>query len=313
MQNDPTVLLKKHGKSFNFARLFLGSETGIAAARLYSFCRIIDDIADESSDKEQAKKQLADLHYAILQNQTKHPIVGDFLQLCEEYNIDRNNGITLIEGVSEDLYQQALETEQQIVNYAYKVAGVVGLMMAPILGAKKEGYPFAVDLGIGMQLTNIARDVMEDASMERRYIPGQWINELSAEQIVVAQLSDRQQIQHAIVKLLSLAEEYYQSGLAGLYYLPDGNKRAIAVAAYVYRQIGRKLLKQNCEYWRGRVYVSFLQKIILAVKALWHLRSNKFAEKAVKHRTELHNYLVESQGISHSYLDESIKVEVKTL
>jgi phytoene synthase len=313
MQDDPTALLKKHGKSFNFARLFLGSETGIAAARLYGFCRIIDDIADESLDKEQAKKQLTDLHHAILQNQTEHPLVGDFLQLCEEYNIDKNNGITLIQGVSEDLHQQALETEQQIVNYAYKVAGVVGLMMAPILGTKQEGYPFAVDLGIGMQLTNIARDIMEDANMERRYIPGEWVDGLSAKQIALAELGDRQKIQHAIVKLLSLAEEYYQSGLAGLYYLPDGNKRAIAVAAYVYRQIGRELLKQDCQYWRGRVYIQVLQKIVLAVQALWHLRTKKFAEKAVKHRSELHTYLIDSEYISRNYLDENIEAEVKAL
>lgn len=313
MQDDPTASLKKHGKSFNFARLFLGTDTGMAAARLYSFCRIVDDIADESSDKNQAKKQLEELHHAILQNQTEHPLIGDFLQLCEEHNIDRNNGITLIQGVSEDLYQQALVTEQEIVNYAYKVAGVVGLMMAPILGAKEEGYQFAVDLGIGMQLTNIARDVMEDANMGRRYIPGEWINALSAEQIALARLDDRQKIQHAIVKLLSLAEEYYQSGLAGLYYLPDGNKRAIAVAAYVYRQIGRKLLKQDCEYWQGRVYISPLHKIILAVQALWHLRINKFAEKAVKHRSELHTHLIESQSVSLNYLHETVQAEENTL
>lgn len=309
MQNDPTALLKKHGKSFNFARLFLEENTGIAAARLYSFCRIVDDIADEGSDKDQAKKQLEDLHHAILQNQTEHPLIGDFLRLCEEYNIDRHNGIILIQGVSEDLYQQALQTEQDIINYAYKVAGIVGLMMAPILCTKQEGYPFAIDLGIGMQLTNIARDVMEDAVMERRYIPAEWTDGLSAKQIVISELDDRQKIQHAIAKLLSLAEEYYESGLAGFYYLPDSNKRAIAVAAYVYRQIGRELLKQDCAYWQGRVYIPFLQKIILAVQALWHLRTHKFAEKAVKHHSELHKYLKDLQGTEHKNID----AEVKTL
>lgn len=302
MPNDPTALLKKHGKSFNFARLFLGSETGIAAARLYSFCRIVDDIADESLDKEQAKRQLADLYHAISQNDTKHPLVGDFLQLCEAYNVDRNNGIILIQGVSEDLYQQALQTESDIINYAYKVAGVVGLMMAPILDAEEEGYAFAIDLGIGMQLTNIARDIMEDAAMGRRYMPAEWVEGLPAKQIALAELDDRSTLQHAIVKLLSLAEIYYQSGLAGLYYLPDVNKRAIAVAAYVYRQIGRELLKQDCAYWRGRVHIPPLQKVILAIQALWHLRTRKFAEKSVHHRSELHSHIKDLQSMSHDDL-----------
>lgn len=294
MQDDPAALLKKHGKSFNFARLFLGNDTGIAAARLYSFCRIVDDIADESLDKELAKRELTSLNDAINQNQKKHPLIGDFLMLCEEHDIDRKNGITLIEGVTEDLSLQALETEQEIVQYAFKVAGVVGLMMAPILGAKKDGYPFAIDLGIGMQLTNIARDVLEDANMNRRYIPGAWVDYLTPEQINLVQQKDRESVQKAITRLLELAERYYKSGLAGLYYLPRRNRPAIAVAAYVYREIGRKLLKQNCEYWRGRMVVPTSQKTLLACKALWHLRSNKFADKALKHDPDLH---INLQGV----------------
>jgi len=291
MQDDPTALLKKHGKSFNFARLFLGSETGIAAARLYSFCRIVDDIADESLDKEQARIELANLSDAINQNQTGHTLVADFLLLCEQHGIDRKNGITLIQGVSEDLSLQALDTEQEIVRYAFKVAGVVGLMMAPILGAKEDGCAFAIDLGIGMQLTNIARDVLEDAKMNRRYIPGAWVDSLSPEQISLAQKNDQESVQTAITRLLELAERYYQSGLAGLYYLPQRNRPAIAVAAYVYREIGRKLLKQNCEYWRGRMVISKSHKALLASKALWYLRSRKFADKAPKHDPNLHIHL----------------------
>jgi len=291
MQSDPTALLKKHGKSFNFARLFLGRETGIAAARLYSFCRIVDDIADESLDKALAKKDLADLSNAINQNQKNHPLIGDFLRLCEEHNIDRKNGVILIQGVSEDLRFQALETEQEIVQYAFKVAGVVGLMMAPILGAKEDGCPFAVDLGIGMQLTNIARDVLEDANMDRRYIPGAWVDSLTPKQISLVQKKDRKSVQNAITRLLELAERYYQSGLAGLYYLPPRNRPAIAVAAYVYREIGRKLLKQNGEYWKGRMVVSKSHKALLAGKALWYLRSREFTDKALKHDPSLHVHL----------------------
>ncbi|MFQ3237565.1 MAG: phytoene synthase [Paraglaciecola sp.] len=291
MNDDPTELLKKHGKTFNFARLFLGSKTGLAAARLYRFCRIVDDIADESPDPEIAKVKLNDLKASIAQNTADHPVVKDFLRLCEEYTIERHHGITLIDGVSQDLNIVALPSLEALIQYAYKVAGVVGLMMAPILGAKKVGYAFAIDLGIGMQLTNIARDVLEDAQMGRRYLPGEWVNGLSTSQIALANVEHTEQVQEAIKVLLSLAEKYYQSGLAGLYYLPPRNRQAIAVAAYVYRDIGRKLLKNDCHYWLGRVVVSKPKKILLASQALWHLNTAAIAHHGTDHQNELHSHL----------------------
>lgn len=291
MQESPTALLKKHGKSFNFARLFLGSQIGLSAARLYGFCRIIDDIADENEDKMEARKQLDEIKRAILNNAKNHPLVGDFLHLCEENNIDRKNGIILVEGVSEDLSLQAFDNPQEIIQYAFKVAGVVGLMMAPILGAEKQGYRFAIDLGIGMQLTNIARDVMEDAQMNRRYVPGAWINSMSAQQIVLNKKNQRETVQNSISRLLALAQEYYESGLAGLYYLPVRNRKSIAVAAYVYRGIGHILLKKNCIYWQGRVIVSTPRKVSLACHALWDLGTKKIAKSGIEHRQELHEHL----------------------
>jgi phytoene synthase len=291
MQDNPTAILKKHGKSFNFARFFLGSETGIAAARLYRFCRIVDDIADENEDKVEAAQQLTLLKQQIVQNQKTDPVIGDFLELCSEYGIDRNHGITLIDGVSQDLIPLALASDKMLIQYAYRVAGVVGLMMAPILGAKKLGFSFAVDLGIGMQLTNIARDVMEDAQMQRRYIPGDWVEGLSAEQIANNELADRIVVQKAIKSLLQLAETYYQSGLSGLYYLPARNRRAIAVAAFVYRDIGRKLLSNQCIYWQGRVIVPTARKLQLACQALWQLTTSRLAHTDCVHASELHLHL----------------------
>ena len=198
MKDDPTELLKKHGKTFNFARLFLGKKTGIAAARLYRFCRIVDDIADESPDPDMAKVKLDELKQSIAHKSASHPVLEDFLRLCEEYQIDRHHGITLIDGVSQDLNVVALPSLDTLIQYSFRVAGVVGLMMAPILGAKKVGCAFAIDLGIGMQLTNIARDVLEDAQMGRRYLPEEWVGSLSASHILLTNDEHRVQIQNAI-------------------------------------------------------------------------------------------------------------------
>jgi phytoene synthase len=290
VNDDPTALLKKHSKSFNFARLFLGSETGLAAARLYRLCRIVDDIADDSPEPKIAFEQLNFFKTAIVQNTASHPVIEDFLRLCDEYQIDRNHGITLIDGVSQDLNSVALSGQDSLIQYAFRVAGVVGLMMAPILGASKAGYPFAIDLGIGMQLTNIARDVQEDAQMARRYLPGDLVDDLTAQQIASG-LNHRPKVQQAIKAILTLAEEYYQSGLAGLYFLPPRNRRAIAVAAYVYREIGRKLMRNNCAYWQGRVAISKPRKISLACQALWHLKTGAIAKQKTQHKQTLHLYL----------------------
>jgi phytoene synthase len=291
MQDSPTALLKKHGKSFNFARLFLSKQTGIAAARLYGFCRIVDDIADESDDKDEARQQLTDIKNAISVNNKSHPQVGDFLHLCEAYNINRANGITLIDGVTDDLNLQVFESPNDIIQYAFKVAGVVGLMMAPILGAQEKGHRFAIDLGIAMQLTNIARDVMEDAKMNRRYVPGEWMKNISAQQIVANEQGHQMPVQAAISRLLTLAQDYYKSGLAGLYYLPSGNRTSIAVAAYVYREIGHLIRKRNCSYWQGRVVVSTPRKVMLACSALKAITTKKIAANEVEHEDELHKYL----------------------
>jgi len=291
MNDDPTELLKKHGKTFNFARLFLGKETGIAAARLYRFCRIVDDIADESPDPYIAKIKLKALKESITQGSGDHPVVQDFLNLCDEYQINKHHGITLIDGVSQDLNLVALPSLDTLIQYAFRVAGVVGLMMAPILGAKKVGHAFAIDLGIGMQLTNIARDVLEDAQMGRRYLPGEWVNKLTASQIALVNEEHNESLQDAIKVLLNLAEDYYRSGLAGLYFLPPRNRKAIAVAAYVYRDIGRKLLNNGCRYWQGRMVVSKPRKVFLASQALWHLKTATIAEYETEHQNELHTHL----------------------
>ena len=283
-----TQVLKRHGKSFYFARLFLAADTGDAAARLYRFCRLIDDIADESPDKAQARIELERIQHTINENASDHPIVNDFLSLCHEYSIVRQHGNTLIMGVLQDLNPVALGSYSDLINYAFKVAGVVGLMMAPVLGSSRAGYPFAIDLGIAMQFTNIARVILEDAKMQRRYLPADWVGDWSPDQLQFPTASQYQQINQAAMQLLDLAETYYNSGISGLYYVSPKDKRAIAVAAYIYREIGRELLKRDCDYRKGRVVIGTTRKCVLAGKALWAVGTGKVANKQVVHDPLMH-------------------------
>jgi phytoene synthase len=289
MSTSADAVLKKHGKTFNFAKLFLGEEVGNDAARLYAFCRHVDDIADEPMQGVDPQKALNELKHALQHNMPNGSITEDFLQLCKQKNFSPHLGIQLIEGAQQDLNEVALEDESALLRYAYHVAGVVGLMMASILGADRKGYPFAVDLGIAMQLTNIARDVLEDAQNQRRYIPGEWAADLSPENIVNAQPQHKKLIQNAIRRLLELAESYYESGFAGIAYLPKLNQRGIYVAGTLYREIGQKLLRHDCQYWQGRTVVGFWHKCSLAVSVL-SKRQFEHALSSVQpsHKTKLH-------------------------
>jgi phytoene synthase len=257
-------VLQRHGKTFRYAQRFLGRRRGGAIARLYRFCRYIDDLADEHGDVEVSRRKLGSL-LGELDNRSAHdPIVRDFLVLADQWGIDLRRGKELVRGVMGDLDTVTIADEPELIRYCFHVAGTVGLMMCPLLGAAPSGMPFAVDLGIGMQLTNIARDVHADAVQQRRYLPGQWVEEISAEKIVSAGAKERILVIDGIRRLLDLAEVYYASGMNGLAYLPPRSRISIAVAATTYREIGVKLRRHGCKWWQGRVSTTGLEKTRLA-------------------------------------------------
>ena len=181
--------------------------------------------------------------------------------MVNEYNLPKDVIASLVEGLMDDQADEVLlPDEESLIQYAYKVAGTVGLLMCEILNnSDPKAKPHAVDLGIAMQLTNIARDVVEDARMGRRYLPGSWVGNMSPEDILDAALDpygpDGVQITRAVERLLDLAESYYASGRAGLAYLPARAHFSIGVAAKVYRQIGRQLLRSK-DSWHGKRQVT---------------------------------------------------------
>ena len=292
MKNPALHSLATHGKTFKFASLLLSKAQVDQAARLYQFCRWVDDIADETQDKSFAKEMLDNVKQQIISGKPRHQITEDYLILSGELGIPINHALTLIDGVSSDLKEVAFVTEDELIEYAYKVAGVVGLMMCPILDAKPQGTAHAIDLGIAMQLTNIARDVMEDAQLGRRYLPLEWCG-VSTHQIVEdSDKTLRPQVMQAIRRTLALAERYYQSARQGYRYLPSQSRRAIVVAEAVYREIGVKLERQGLRYWQGRTTITLGGKLWLASS---NLISFKVREKA-PHNHDLHKPLSKIVG-----------------
>ena len=291
--NDNKLVLKKNGKSFYWAGKLLPKKDINRAAELYSFCRILDDVAD--SGDANSHKNLVNIKSIIKKN--------TFIELQNIYSIkypkflkssSKKVVIDLIEGLILDQKGILFKKEEELIRYSYHVAGTVGIMMCDALKCDNVlAKSFAIDLGIAMQLTNIARDVLEDAKMGRRYLPGSWVQNISPKEIVLAaktnDLKKIHIISKGIKKLLILAEQYYLSGEKGFTFLPFNTRVAISVASGVYREIGVQLENENYNWQNGRQITSIFSKIKITLlktfKEIFYLRNKK------KHNSELHIYL----------------------
>ena len=255
-------------KSFNWAGFFLPKNIYQDCSKLYAFCRVLDDIVDENSDLElriskfNKIKNILNKIYEIenndgnkLDENEEEIIVSDMIALADNNNIKKIILDDLIEGVGSDLKQKVhFKSVKDLLVYSYKVAGTVGLMMAKILNVQDTRYlKGAIDLGIAMQLTNIARDVIEDKKMNRQYIKPDFEN---------------------IEATLKLADMFYESSFTSMKNIPFKYRFAIITARRVYRQIGRKIIKKrNMESYEksGKIYVNNFEKIYQTVLSAFDL------------------------------------------
>ena len=260
--NDPNSL-KKHGKSFYWASFFLPKRNKDAATQLYSICRFFDDLADDNNE-----------------DQTKI-LTGEFKKICDDLSHPINEFFTshnlsikilgdLVDGLVKDQTDVRIKNEKELIQYAYQVAGTVGLMMSPLIMVNNnKANKHAIDLGIAMQLTNIARDIYEDALMNRIYLPQDWISNTNISELTdISSNKDLIQIKSAIKRLILLSETYYKNGFAGMRYIPLKTRLAIFFAAKIYRAIGQKIKKNRYEYSYKRIYVSTIEKLFITVVSI---------------------------------------------
>ena len=259
---DPNSL-ERHGKSFYWASFFLPNKNKDAASELYSICRYFDDLADDSPT-DQSKKLKSE--FEKICNNVEHPINKFF----KSNNIPIQILGDLIQGLIQDQKLVRIQTEKDLIEYSYQVAGTVGLMMQPLILVKnKNANKHAVDLGIAMQLTNIARDIYEDAIMNRVYLPKEWLKEISIEHLKSDSIYEIQtQMSVILRRLIDLSEIYYQNGFSGMKYIPIKTRLAIFFAAKIYRAIGIKIKSSNYQYSNKRVYLNKLNKLWVTVKSL---------------------------------------------
>ena len=287
-------VLSKKGRSFYWARHFLGSRHAERATRLYAFCRYLDDLADDSSSPHEARSKIEAAREDVLSGESADASLSDGLSLARECGISKEPILELINGIASDLEEVRIADMDELIRYCYRVAGTVGLMMCRVLDVRSpSAYPHAVDLGIAMQLTNICRDVLEDAAMGRRYLPSTLIGDLSPQELINPSSTVRAKIASRVLELLKLSEDYYRSGEEGLSCLPLRARGAILIASRVYHGIGMELISREGDCCSGRATVSSAQKALITMKALLSVTmkgssKGSFWSPCCCHRSELH-------------------------
>ena len=256
-----TYSIKSEGKSFYWASFFLPKKNRIAASRLYSICRYLDDVADNS--KLDTSSQIKNIFNQIKENESSE--INIFFK---KNNINLGILKDLIDGLISDQQNVRITDEKELIDYSYKVAGTVGLMMLPIINTKDaEARKHAIDLGIAMQLTNIARDVYEDAKMNRLYLPKEWLGQVSISDLIDNKLDDQKKklIELSIKNLIELSDKFYANGFSGMKFIPLRTRLAIFFAAKIYKGIGEKIKSGGYVYKLERIYLNKLEKLWITI------------------------------------------------
>jgi phytoene synthase len=288
-------VLASKGRSFHWARHFLGAAHAARATRLYRLCRHIDDLADEANSAVRAREALAGVAASVSLGHSNDPVIRDGLDLIHECGIDADILIDLIDGVRSDLEPVRMQDFNALLRYCYQVAGTVGLMMCKVLDTNaRNAFPHAVDLGIAMQLTNICRDVVADAEMGRRYLPACMVGDVAPERLRQPDDELHKSLQACVVTLLDHADRYYESGERGLSYLPFRARSAMLVAARVYRGIGIQLRQGQQADWAVRAVVPPWQKFrITSQVLLTQPLTRSFWQPTARHDPALHLALMD--------------------
>jgi 15-cis-phytoene synthase len=264
------AVLAEGSKSFDLASRFLPVDRRDDAAVIYTFCRTVDDIADEGVSPAEARSALRALRGELTGEATARPLAAMLLEVAKRRDFSPEPAVHLIDGVLSDLDTVRVADDEALLRYCYRVAGTVGLLMCGVLGVRaRAASPFAVDLGIAMQLTNICRDVREDAERGRVYLPLERLTALGLDaDALLGGRPDREGLRLVVDDLLRMADGYYASAEAGMRFIPWRARFAILVASRVYRAIGVKLRRRGSDPWRGRTIVSPLGKLAVASGAV---------------------------------------------
>jgi phytoene synthase len=259
-------LLRHGSKTFYAASFLLPRHLRGPATALYAFCRLADDAVDCERAKRSSVDRLRQrLHLAYSGHPWSHPADRAFSDTVHRFDIPRAIPEALLDGLSWDMEGRRYETIEALTDYAARVAGTVGAMMALLMGVRDQSLlARACDLGVAMQLTNIARDVGEDARTGRIYLPISWIREAGIDPDAwLAEPHYSPALGSVVERLLQRADELYVRADCGIAGLPTRCRPGIRAARLLYAEIGHTLRRSGHDSVSARAVVPSRRKLAL--------------------------------------------------
>jgi phytoene synthase len=259
---------KKSGSSFYYSFRFLSPTQRQAITALYAFCREVDDVVDETDDIEQANRELDEWRDEITRlfnGQATHPVGKALATALKNYTLHEEYFIEIIDGMAMDLQQQRYETFSQLALYCYRAASVVGLLSVEIFGYQdRKTLKYAENLGMALQLTNIIRDVKEDAERDRIYLP---LDELAKFNVSVDSLlagETSEELTNLLKFQTERARKYYQKAMQSLPEKDRYSQRVGLIMSAIYAATLDQIEAEHFPVMEKRVSLSKLRKLWLA-------------------------------------------------
>jgi phytoene synthase len=263
-------LTAQHSKSFYFASGLLPEEKRLAVRALYAFCRTVDDIVDESPDNEQDTQ----LNYwrGMVENASfaeNDLVAAAWADTLIRYHIPRHYALQLIDGVARDLFQSRYQTFEELATYCYGVASTVGLMSMYIVGFdSNEAVPYAIKLGVALQMTNILRDIGEDYHNGRLYLPREELAFYGIQESDIAQGRITDNWRQFMKFQIDRTRQVYAESWAGVKMLEREGQLAIGAASVFYQGILDEIEKSDYDVFTRRASLNTFAKAS-RIPALW--------------------------------------------
>ena len=258
------------GSSFYYSFLFLPKEKRRAITALYAFCREVDDVVDECTDEQVARTTLNWWRAQVAEiysGKPQHPVALALVPVVTQFNLAQEHLLEIIDGMEMDLDQPRYTDFKSLQLYCYRVASVVGLLSAEIFGyTDRQTLKYAHDLGIAFQLTNIIRDVGEDARRNRIYLPMDEMKQFNVTAADILNANESENFQKLMAFQIERAQRYYRQALDHLPAADRKAQRTGLIMAAIYRTTLDEVVASGCHVLKERVSLTTRYKLWLAIK-----------------------------------------------